>query len=126
MRTFYDAILDEGERRHPARLKPIGKAGRVKQSVAFNLLLRLRRYADAVLLFVADPAVPFTNNLGERAIRMPKVKQKISGSFRTLLGAQNFCVIRACLDTLRKQGHGMLSPSFNVHSPETRFNQPSG
>ena len=73
-----------------------------------------------------DPAVPFTNNLCECAIRMPKVKQKISGSFRTLLGAQNFCVIRACLDTLRKQGHGMLSPSFNVHSPETRFNQPSG
>lgn len=109
LRTFYDAILDEGERRHPARLKPTGKAGRVKQSVAFNLLLRLRRYADAVLLFVADPAVPFTNNLGERAIRMPKVKQKISGSFRTLLGAQNFCVIRSCLDTLRKQGHGMLA-----------------
>ncbi|WP_254926775.1 IS66 family transposase [Janthinobacterium sp. PC23-8] len=74
LRTFYDAILSEGERRHPARLKPSGKAGRVKQCVAFNLLLRLRRYADAVLLFVSDPAVPFTNNLGERAIRMPKVK----------------------------------------------------
>ena len=64
LRTFYDAILSEGKRRHPARLKPSGKAGRVKQSVAFNLLLRLRRYADAVLLFVSDPAVPFTNNLG--------------------------------------------------------------
>ncbi|WP_081611998.1 IS66 family transposase [Janthinobacterium sp. CG3] len=109
LRTLYDAILAAGERRHPAKLKPDGKAGRVKQSVAFNLLLRLRRYADAVLLFVSDPAVPFTNNLGERAIRMPKVKQKISGSFRTLLGAQNFCVIRSCLDTLRKQGHGMLA-----------------
>ena len=109
LRTLYEAILAEGERRHPAKLKPDGKAGRVKQSVAFNLLLRLRRYADAVLLFVSDPAVPFTNNLGERAIRMPKVKQKISGSFRTLLGAQNFCVIRSCLDTLRKQGHGMLA-----------------
>ncbi|WP_254926619.1 transposase [Janthinobacterium sp. PC23-8] len=85
------------------------KAGRVKQSVAFNLLQRLRRYADAVLLFVSDLAVPFTNNCGEHAIRMPKVKQEISGSFRTLLGAQNFCVIRSCLDTLRKQGHGMLA-----------------
>lgn len=123
LRTFCDAILSEGERRHPARLKPTAKAGRVKQSVAFNLLLRLRRYADAVLLFVADPALPFTNNLGERAIRMPKVKQKISDSFRTLLGAQNFCVIRTCLDTLRKQGHA-CSPSCNAPSPETRFSQP--
>jgi transposase len=39
---------------------------------------------------------------------MPKVKQRISGCFRTLEGAENFCVIRSCLDTLRKQGHGML------------------
>lgn len=39
---------------------------------------------------------------------MPKVKQKISGCFRTVAGAENFCVIRSCLGTLRKQGHGML------------------
>ena len=61
-----------------------------------------------MLLFIHDPAVPFTNNLGERAVRMPKVKQKISGCFRTLGGAENFAVIRSCLDTLRKQGYGML------------------
>lgn len=54
-------------------------------------------------------AVPFTNNVGERAARMPKVKQKISGCLRTLAGAEHFCVIRSCLDTLRKQGHGMLT-----------------
>jgi transposase len=81
---------------------------RVKQSTAFNLLRRLREYADAVLLFIRDPDVPFTNNLGERAVRMPKVKQKISGCFRTLEGADNFCVIRSCLDTFKKQGHSML------------------
>jgi len=79
-----------------------------KQSIAFNLLRRFRRHADAILLFISDLAVPFTNNLGERAIRMPKVKQKISGCFRTVGGAEHFCVIRSCLDTLRKQGHGML------------------
>ena len=61
-----------------------------------------------MLRFISDPAVPFTNNVAERAVRMPKVKQKISGCFRTLVGAENFCVIRSCLDTLRKQGHGML------------------
>ena len=106
--TLYDGILREGELLHPEVPKAPGKRGRGKQSTAFNLLSRLRQHADAVLLFIRDPTVPFTNNLGERGIRMPKVKQKISGCFRSLEGADNFSVIRSCLDTLRKQGHGML------------------
>lgn len=107
-RTLYDAIVREGEQLNPEVDKPAGKRGRTKQSFAFNLLRRFRQHADAVLLFISNLAVPFTNNLGERAVRMPKVKQKISGCFRTVVGAENFCVIRSCLDTLRKQGHGML------------------
>jgi transposase len=47
----------------------------------------------------------FTSNLGERAIRMPKVKQKISDCFRTLIGAQDCCIIRSYLDTMNTQGH---------------------
>lgn len=74
-----------------------------------NLLRRFRQYADAVLRFVGDCSMPFTNNTAERTVRMPKVKQKISGCFRTLDGAEHFCVIRSCLDTLRKQGHNMLA-----------------
>ena len=73
-----------------------------------HLLRRLREHADEVLLFVTDLSVPFTNNLGERAIRMPKVKQKISGCFRTVEGAKNFAIIRSYLDTLHKQGHNLL------------------
>jgi transposase len=107
-RTLYDAIVREGEQLNPELDKPTGKRGRSKQSIAFNLLRRFRQHADAVLLFISDLAVPFTNNVGERAVRMPKVKQKISGCFRTVVGAENFCVIRSCLDTLRKQGYGML------------------
>jgi len=107
-RTIYDSIIDDGEQLNPEVIKSDGKRGRKKQSIAFNLLRRFRRHADAILLFISDLAVPFTNNLGERAIRMPKVKQKISGCFRTVGGAEHFCVIRSCLDTLRKQGHGML------------------
>lgn len=91
------------DRRWPARPARAGQA-----CVAFNLLKRFRLYADAVLLFIADHAVPFTNNIGERAVRMPKVTHKISACFRTALGAENFCVIRSYLDTLCKQGHGML------------------
>lgn len=107
-RTLYDALVREGEQLNPEIVKSDGTRGRIKQSIAFNLLRRFRVHADAVLLFIRDLAVPFTNNVGERAVRMPKVKQKISGCFRTVAGAENFCVIRSCLDTLRKQGHGML------------------
>ncbi|MFM9435420.1 transposase [Janthinobacterium sp. CG_23.3] len=107
-RTLYDAIVNEGEQLNPETVRGARARGPAKQSVAFNLLRRFRLHADAVLLFIANHAVPFTNNLGERAVRMPKVKQKKAGCFRTVIGADNFCVIRSCMDTLRKQGHGML------------------
>ncbi|WP_229505981.1 IS66 family transposase [Massilia genomosp. 1] len=108
MNPFSTAIIDEGEILHPEVELPIWKGGRAKQSVACNLLRRFRKHADAVLLFIRDFAVPFTDNVAERAVRMPKVKQKVSGCFRTVEGADNFCVIRSCLDTLRRQGHSML------------------
>lgn len=104
----YGSIVHEGEQLTPEALKPDGKSGRVGQSVAFNLLRRFRLHADAVLRFIVDPTVPFTENVAERAVRMPKVRQKISSCFRTRAGDQHFCIIRSCLDTLRKQGHGML------------------
>ncbi|MFC3375143.1 IS66 family transposase [Rugamonas sp. CCM 8940] len=110
--TVYDDIVRQGEQLHPAILKPNGKPG--KQSDAHNLLRRFRAHADAILRFIVDPAVPFSNNIAERAVRMPKVKQKISGCFRTVEGANNFCRIRSCLDTLRKQGHSMLDVLYRA------------
>ena len=104
----YAAILAQARASHPPQTRKHPRRGRVKQSVAFNLISRLTEHAGAVLRFVSNLTVPFTNNLGERAIRMPKVKQKISGSFRTLKGAQDFCIIRAYLDTLLKQGHNLF------------------
>lgn len=106
--TVYHAILREGEQLNPEVPKRPEKRGRAKQSVAFNLLDRMRRHADAVLLFIHDHTVPFTNNDGERPVRMAKVKQRISGCFRTFEGAQHFCIIRSCLATLHKQGHKMI------------------
>ena len=106
--TVYHGIVRQGEELNPPQTRPGAKPGRCKQFDAHNLLRRFRLHADAILRFIADPTVPFTNNIAERAVRMPKVKQKISGCFRTIVGADNFCTIRSCLDTLRKQGHSML------------------
>ena len=85
-----------------------------------NLLRRLREHRDDVLRFLSDPEVPFTNNIAEQAVRMPKVKQKISGCFRTFDGAAAFCTIRSYLETLRKQGVDLLHALIQSFQGETQ------
>ena len=108
LRRQYKSILAQGERDNPLGARTHRRRGRIKQSPAFNLLLRLRlrlrQHADEVLRFLADLRVPFDNHQAERDIRMPKLKQKTSGCFRTVTEAESFCTIRAYLATLRKQG----------------------
>jgi transposase len=103
----YDALLEAGLKMNPPP-EPTGKRGRPKRGKAGNLVDRLRRHKDAALAFMEDIAIPFDNNQAERDIRMVKVKEKISGCFRTMTGAARFCRIRGYISTLRKQGIPLL------------------
>ena len=82
LKTEYLQLLDEGDQVHPRAPTPAGKRGKAKQHPARNLLDRLRKHQDAVLAFLYNLAVPFDNNQAERDVRMVKVQQKVSGTFR--------------------------------------------
>ena len=91
---------------------------------ATNLIGRLRDYSDDIWRFMTQAHVPFTNNLAEQAVRMPKVKQKVSGCFRTLQGAQTYCVIRTYCASMQKQGANVFASlvcTFTGAPPQPSF-----
>jgi transposase len=97
-RKQYRKLLRKAEKECPENLKQRA------QSKSRNLLERLLEFEDETLMFMEESDVPFTNNQGERDLRMTKVQQKISGCFRSFRGAKDFCSIRSYISTCRKNG----------------------
>lgn len=110
VRTRYRTILTQAKRELPTPpVRLTGQRGRLAQSDARNLHDALVRYETETLRFARDPDVPFTNNRAERDIRMAKVKQKVSGCFRTATYAAAYCRISGYLQSMALQGYNPLT-----------------
>jgi hypothetical protein len=106
----YERIVKAGYDQNPAAAPTPGpqRRGRRKQSKARNLLDRFRDHPDEILAFMRDFAVPFDNNQSERDLRIMKLRQKISGTFRSIQALVNFCRIRGYVSTAHKNGLNAL------------------
>ena len=107
-RRMFLKIVGLGIAENPLEDRKPGQRGKVKRSVPRRLADRLRSHADEFLRFLSDWRVPFDNNQAERDLRPLKTKIKVSGCFRTALGAKNFGRIQSFLSTAKKQGTNVL------------------
>lgn len=104
----YDRLIRRALRSNPRPARRPDQRGRARASPARNLAERLRDHKESVLRFIHDFRVPFDNNQAERDLRMMKVKQKVSGCFRSAEGARIFASVRGYISTVRKQGYQVL------------------
>ena len=106
VRTRYRNILTLGARELPDIPMPQNKKrGRIAKSAAHNLHERMKNHETEILRFAIDPYTSFTNNVGERGLRMSKVKMKVSGCFRTIPYAHRYCTISSYLQTAAALGY---------------------
>lgn len=112
IRTIFLKIATEAIHYHEKQPPP-KKNSREKRK-GHNLALRLHSHIEDVLRYLFEPGVPFTNNEAERDMRMMKLRQKISGGFRTMDGAETFARLRSLMNTAQKQGQNILKTIKNA------------
>ncbi len=105
IRVRYGRLVQKGWAANPA--PEVGKRSGYAKKAA-NLLVRLDTQRHDVLRFATDFNVGFTNNQAERDVRMVKVQQKISGSWRSIEGARAYCAIRSYISTMKKQNADVI------------------
>jgi transposase len=118
-RSRYEQLCGQGDEEElPALVffKTDGRTSRAKRSKGRNLLERLMAHQEAVLAFAFQAGVPFTNNQAERDLRPIKVKQRVSGCFRTESGAAVYARIAGFVSTMRKNGRNVVDQLANVLS----------
>jgi len=108
LRDEYDTITARWLSDHLILRADDKLAGQRNRSAGHNLVRRFQEYRADMLRFLRDFSVPFTNNQAERDLRMVKVKMKVAGCFRSLIGAEQFALLRGIFSTARKQGHNIL------------------
>jgi transposase len=120
----YSDILAAGFETNPQPIRTPGKRGKVAKSDSLNLIECYRDRKDDILRFFYDKTVPFDNNLAERDLRMFKLKQKISGCFRTETGAKNFCRNASFIATLKKQGQNVWKALCKLYQNKDQWAAP--
>ena len=123
----YRRILNMGDAETPLLPSTFckKKRGRPKKEKARNLLERFERYPKEILAFMYDFRVPFDNNLSERDIRMIKLRQKISGTFRSAEWGRAFCQTRSYISTARKNAVNVIEAIKSVFAGQPFVPSPS-
>ena len=110
LRKRYCTILTQGAKELPAiPPRSQGQRGRIAKSDAHNLHERLVQHEASVLRFLRDPDVTFTNNAAERALRMAKVKIRVSGCFRTPAFGEYYARISSYLQSMAALGNPLVA-----------------
>lgn len=110
--AYYSRIF----KRYTGLIRPIIKEynGALKKTDEQRLAFALEKHKYLFLKFIKQIDVPFDNNQAERDLRMIKVKQKVSGCFRSQNHAQYFARIRGYISTLKKNNKNVLDNIQNV------------
>ncbi len=116
----WEKIMEIGFAANPPPIRTKVK-GKIAKTDSLNLLECFRDRKMDILRFFYQQNVPFDNNLAERDLRMFKLKQKISGTFRTIKGAQYFCRITSFISTLKKQGRNVWQELCSLFQNHTQW-----